>query len=333
MVQKYEIHEITSIKDPDYLPAIKIYIDVTPADVRTDTNEIAKSVDNPLSENGRKMFFFSLHYQRKIVGFAQFAFLPNMKIIFMDYMAIADEYKKNSIFYPFFSMLMLYFNDAGLDYNYFVTEIGAQNNDEFVDHDSAFLRKVLAMENFNIVDGPYFQPCLGYNKTESNINAHLYLKTSAPLNKLSKELFLKLLREILYEHYDSWYKIMLSSSEYEEYHQHIIDEYNRIESSITPKSEIALIDCVSNECKYYSPSCAAPHVSNINTAGYAPQSKSKRSKLPFALMAILATFCVSIFFYKLISYLKIPVNSFSAIYAATTSLAVGFTAYYFNHKN
>ena len=44
MVHKYEIKEITSTKDPDYLPAIKIYIDVTPADVRTDTNEIAKAI-------------------------------------------------------------------------------------------------------------------------------------------------------------------------------------------------------------------------------------------------------------------------------------------------
>ncbi len=333
MVHKYEIKEITSTKDPDYLPAIKIYIDVTPADVRTDTNEIAKAIDDPLAENGRKMFFFSLHYQRKIVGFAQFAFLPKMKIIFMDYMAIADEYKKNSIFYPFFSMLMLYFNDTGLDYSYFITEIGAQNNDKYVDHDSAFLRKVLAMENFSIIDSPYFQPCLGNNKIESNIDAHLYLKTSAPLNKLSKELFLKLLREILYEHYDSWYKIMLSNSEYKEYHQYIVNEYERIESAITLNDKIELIDCVSSECKYYNPLCAAPHISNVNTAGYAPQIKSKASKFPFVLLAILTTFCVSILFYKFISYLKIPVNSFSTIYAATISLAVGFTAYLFNHKN
>lgn len=67
MVHKYEIKEITSTKDPDYLPAIKIYIDVTPADVRTDTNEIAKAIDDPLAENGRKMFFFSLLIKEKLL--------------------------------------------------------------------------------------------------------------------------------------------------------------------------------------------------------------------------------------------------------------------------
>ena len=169
MVQKYEIQPITSSKDSTYLQAIKIYIDIMPADVRTDTNEISKFVDGPLSTNGRKMYFFALKYQGKVIGFAQFAFIPNMKIIFMDYLAIAKEYKKNSIFYPFFSMLMLYFNEQGVNYEYFFTEIGAQNDDTYVDDDSAFLRKVLAMENFNIIDCLYRQPCLGYNKEESNI--------------------------------------------------------------------------------------------------------------------------------------------------------------------
>lgn len=126
---------------------------------------------------------------------------------------------------------------------------------------------------------------------------------------------------------------MLSNSEYKEYHQYIVNEYERIESAITLNDKIELIDCVSSECKYYNPLCAAPHISNVNTAGYAPQIKSKASKFPFVLLAILTTFCVSILFYKFISYLKIPVNSFSTIYAATISLAVGFTAYLFNHKN
>lgn len=181
MNQKYELKPLTSSSDNAYVEAMKVYLRVMPADVKTDTNEIAYSLEHPVAANGRKMFFFALRYQSATIGFAQFAFLPNQKVLFMDYLAISEDYKKNSIFYPFFSMIMIYFNDIGLNYDYFITEIGAQNHDEAVDNDSAFLRKVLAMEDFKIIDAKYKQPCLGIQKQESNIDAHLYLKTSAPL--------------------------------------------------------------------------------------------------------------------------------------------------------
>lgn len=190
MNQKYELKPLTSSSDNAYVEAMKVYLRVMPADVKTDTNEIAYSLEHPVAANGRKMFFFALRYQSATIGFAQFAFLPNQKVLFMDYLAISEDYKKNSIFYPFFSMIMIYFNDIGLNYDYFITEIGAQNHDEAVDNDSAFLRKVLAMEDFKIIDAKYKQPCLGIQKQESNIDAHLYLKTSAPLYMITQEYFL-----------------------------------------------------------------------------------------------------------------------------------------------
>ena len=48
---------------------------------------------------------------------------------------------------------------------------------------------------------------------------------------------------------------------------------------------------------------------------------------------IFVTFLLSILFYKLILYLNISLTSFSAIYAATTTLAIGVTAYYFKSKD
>ena len=330
MNQKYELKPLTSSSDNAYVEAMKVYLRVMPADVKTDTNEIAYSLEHPVAANGRKMFFFALRYQSATIGFAQFAFLPNQKVLFMDYLAISEDYKKNSIFYPFFSMIMIYFNDIGLNYDYFITEIGAQNHDEAVDIDSAFLRKVLAMEDFKIIDAKYKQPCLGIQKQESNIDAHLYLKTSAPLYMITQEFYSTLLREIYYEHYDQWYQDFLTDAEYSQYHNHIDNQYTDILESLQSGQTIKLVDCISCECAYFNASCPAPH---MTTAGYAPQSKRKFPKWPISVLMIFTTFLLSILFYKLILYLNISLTSFSAIYAATTTLAIGVTAYYFKSKD
>jgi len=50
------------------------------------------------------------------------------------------------------------------------------------------------------------------------------------------------------------------------------------------------------------------------------------------MSAILTLIC-SLSFYYLLSYLNISFESFSGIYAATTTLAIGVTAYYFKEKN
>lgn len=330
MNQKYELKALTTSNDPTFSEAMKVYLQVMPADVKTDTNEIAYSLAHPVSPNGRKMFFFALKYQGNTIGFAQFAYLPKHNILFMDYLAIAVDYKKNSIFYPFFGMLMIYFNDIGLNYDFIVTEIGAQNHDELVDEDSAFLRKVLALEDFKIIDAQYKQPYLGIQKRESNIDAHLYLKTSAPLNSVSKEFYSALIQEIYYEHYDQWYLTFLSEEEYSQYHQHIDEQFNQITKLLKGGQSIKLVDCISCECAYYNASCPATH---MTTAGYAPQYKRKFPKWTVSTLMILITFTLSILFYKLILFLNISFTNFSAIYAATTTLAVGVTAYYFKSKD
>ena len=330
MNQKYELRPILSANENVFAESIKIYLQVMPADVKTDTNEIAYFLEHPISPNGRRMFFFALRYQGSTIGFAQFAYLPHQKIIFMDYLALSTDYKKNSIFYPFFSMLMIYFNDIGLNYDYFVTEIGAQNYDKAVDDDSAFLRRVLAMEDFKIIDAPYRQPALGVNKYESNIEAHLYLKTSAPFQTISREFYENIIHEIYYEHYDQWYKDCLTEIDYQVYHSHIENQYAHIVQSLHCGHQIRLIDCISCECSYFSLSCPAPH---ITTAGFAPQRKRKIPKWPVSIMMMIMTFLLSLFFYKLILYLKISFYNFTALYAATTTLAIGVTTYYFKSKD
>ena len=106
--QRYSIKSLTSIKDRDYVEALKIYMKSIPADVRTNTNEIASFVAKPEDSN-RKMYFFALYHQGEVIGYAQFALLKKARILFLDYIAFETNYKINSAFYPFMSIIGMYF--------------------------------------------------------------------------------------------------------------------------------------------------------------------------------------------------------------------------------
>ena len=118
----------------------------------------------------------------------------------IDYFTIKDEYKKNGIFYPLFSIFLLYFNQNNIYYDYIVTEIGHQGSTK-IDGDSAFLQKVLFVEDFLSIKAPYKQPELGLYKEETNIDANLYIRFSDSLSSIPKSTYLLLVKHIYYDHY------------------------------------------------------------------------------------------------------------------------------------
>lgn len=326
--QKYAIKPLTSTKDRDYVDAIKIYIESIPADVRTSTNEIATFVNAP-EDSYRRMYFFALQHQGLVIGYAQFAYLKHEKILFLDYIAFETQYKVNSAFYPFMSIISMYFLDVGIEYNYYITELGLQNSGKSIDIDSLFLRKVLSVEDFLAIAAPYRQPELGINRQETRVDAQLYIKTSSSIQSLQTETYFRIVHTIYFQHYLSWYKKVLNDAEIEQYETELRQEYERIVTQLSEKKEVDLLDSVASRCKYYSGRCQATHE---NTSAPLPQPKKQR-KWPYSLLVLMLTAFISLIFYYLLKYLEITVNEFAGVYAATTALAVGVTAYYFKEKS
>lgn len=325
--QKYAIKLLTSTKDRDYADAIKIYIDSIPADVRTNTNEIATFV-NSQDDAYRRMYFFALQHQDSVIGYAQLAFLKRDKILFLDYIAFKSEYKVNSAFYPFMSIISMFFHDAGIEYDYYLTELGLQNSGNSIDSDSLFLRKVLTVEDFNAIAAPYRQPELGLNRQETCVDAQLYIKTSSSIRSLQIETYLRIVHTIYFQHYLSWYRKVLSNTEIEQYEAALKTHYDQIVNHLSGKSKVQLLDSVASNCMYYSGRCEAMHE---KTSAPLPQPK-RRKKWPFSILALVLTAIVSLLFYYLLKYLHITIDEFAGVYAATTTLAVGVTAYFFKEK-
>lgn len=325
--QKYAIKLLTSTKDRDYIDAIRIYIDAIPADVRTNTNEIATFV-NSQDDTYRRMYFFALQHQGSVIGYAQFAYLKQDKILFLDYIAFRTEYKVNSAFYPFMSIISMFFHDAGIEFDYYVTELGLQNSGNSIDTDSLFLRKVLTVEDFNAVAAPYRQPELGINRQETCVDAQLYIKTSSSIRSLPTETYFRIVHNIYFQHYLSWYKKVLSSTEIEQYEAALKNQYDQIVNQLSGKNRVELLDAVASNCRYYSGRCQATYK---NTSAPLPQPK-RNIKWPFSILALILTALLSLLFYYLLKYLNITMNEFAGVYAATTTLAVGVTAYYFKEK-
>ena len=61
------------------LEAMKVYLRVMPADVKTDTNGIAYSLEHPCCCKWSENVLFALRYQSATIGFCPVCLLPNQK--------------------------------------------------------------------------------------------------------------------------------------------------------------------------------------------------------------------------------------------------------------
>lgn len=329
MEQSYEVKRLTSTKDKLCMPAINIYAQSMSSDVRTSTNEIAVCIDGKIRSRNQ-YFCFALCYQRVVIGYAQAAFISKGKILFIDYFTIKDEYKKNGIFYPLFSIFLLYFSQNNIYYDYIVTEIGHQGSTK-IDGDSAFLQKVLFVEDFLSIKAPYKQPELGLYKEETNIDANLYIRFSDSLSSIPKSTYLLLVKHIYYDHYLAWYQNFLTKDEVDIYKKHLDQTFAAIQQKLTKVDAVNLLDRVSLDCKYFSECCKA---SQISTAGFAPLPvKKKRLRWLSSILVFFAVIAISVFLYHLTRLLHISNEVFSGIFTATTALALGVTTYLFSNKD
>jgi len=62
--------------------------------------------------------------------------LKQTKTLIIDYIILGNEYNRNSIFYPLFSLVQQYFSDNLIDIDYYVMEVSTRSLEENVDKES-----------------------------------------------------------------------------------------------------------------------------------------------------------------------------------------------------
>lgn len=314
----FSIKHFESSEDKDFVNALTIYNNTIPVDTKTSTNEIIFFVDNCNIHPQRQMFFFGLYVNGTLIGFVESGYLRHTKTIIIDYIVLKDEYHLNSIFYPLFSLLQRYFSEALIDYSYIVTEVSTKCPEESVDSESFFSRKMLQMEDFRLIDALYMQPKLGINNEESNFKFQLMIKSIQPLVSIKKTTYLNIVKDIYFEHYNTWYQT-IDKENSEEYKLHIQNQYDMIENSLE-KCEVISLITQNPICEYFNaPDC---HY-NCSTAGFIAENHTNNR--PLLLIGIpiltLGVFVLSLLVFILLQKLKIKTNSFAPIFAAVTTIS------------
>lgn len=229
----YKIKHFTSSNDKDFIKALKIYNDIVPAETKTSTNEITTYVDKKRDEK-RYMYFFGLYFNDEVIGYIESAYLSTTKSLIIDYFILKEQFNYNSVFYPLFSLFQQYFSDNLIDIEYYVAELSVKTLEQNVDKESYYLRKLLQVEDFRLIDFPYPQPKLGSTNYESNFNLRLMIKTTTGINEIQNQTFLSIVNDIYNNHYVAWYKTFMESDAIVEYQKHIDDLIEDIKAKLRP---------------------------------------------------------------------------------------------------
>lgn len=247
MLLQFNVIPASKCSKKDVLTAIDIYCKSVDSGSLTDTNEIMDYIWNPRKniDKKREMFFYILYDQKSnVVGFAEYAYLPNNQVLVLDY--LCTKQRNHMLFYIFYHMVLQEITDIlkkkGLFIRYIITELSLiQKNGKLIDIDSNYFRHLLSNENYKLLKYPYYHPPLLKHEEATEFNIAIKL-LSADTNdfSLNKSQYFSIIEELYISHYLEWFQNV-------DYFKEIIDSLLfRIKNEL-PKKEandgIALIQC------------------------------------------------------------------------------------------
>lgn len=206
----YELLRFRKSTDKDFLDALKIYNSSTPHEQKTNSSEIVFWVDHQTGFDAGELFFFGLKANDVVVGYAELAYIKKERLLIIDYITLEQNYKSNSHFYAFYTLIINYINNESIDYDYITKEILCRFNETHIHKEDVSLYE---LENFKVVNGLYIQPLLERNNAESVKESLIMLYTRAGLCPvLKKETYLHII-EVIYNYYYCWDREFLNDDE------------------------------------------------------------------------------------------------------------------------
>ena len=205
-----------------FIDALDIYRRVVPRSEKTNTNEIIWCLDNPSSFSKSKLFFLGLELNNRIIGYSEIALIKATRYITIDYLVIDEKYKTHSAFYTFLLLIVQYFTNIKLDYDFIGIEL-------LTDDNGMLSKKELSeyeLEGFNVVNTLYIQPCLETNNHDSQHEAILLIYQRNTLNKkISRNTYLDIIHAIYFDYYYEW------DSHFYKNDEEKIESYNKLQES------------------------------------------------------------------------------------------------------
>lgn len=120
---KFSIKKVTKSTDEDYLTALKIYNDTTPSEIKTNTNEITQWLVNKGTNATFNSYYFCLYMNDIVIGLAMLSYIKRQRFIIIEYIALDQKYRANTVFFSYLSLLKEYIRELNLDVAYYINEI------------------------------------------------------------------------------------------------------------------------------------------------------------------------------------------------------------------
>lgn len=232
----YTLRIFQSSDDDKFLDALDVYRRSVPRNEKTNTNEIIWCLDNSTCFKKCKLFFFGLELNNKIIGYSEIALVRAPRYITIDYLVIDEKYKTHSAFYTFLLLIVQYFTNIKLDYDF----IGI----ELLTDDSGMLSKEelseYELEGFHVVNTLYVQPCLELNNYDSQHEAILLIYQRNTSNKkINRNTYLDIVHAIYFDYYFEWDSHFYKSEEEKiKSYSKLKETYDKIKDSLKEESII-----------------------------------------------------------------------------------------------
>ena len=252
MILQYRTALATKCPAKDVVSALAIYSNNVDQSSLTNTNEIKDYIFNHKahSHEPRQMFFHILYDKTNaVIGFAEFAYLPNNQVLVLDYLCTMP--RNHMLFYTFYHMVFDEIVEAlkrkGLYIRFITTELSTsmQQDGQLNDWDSNYFRHLLANEGFILLKYPYYQPALYQGEKPKAFNLAIKVNTNenSRIWNIEKEQVFSIVEELYRSHYLSWYKNYLTGTYYDEHIEELLKRIKTETPSRVESESIMLVRC------------------------------------------------------------------------------------------
>ena len=311
----FSIRRVQRSTDSDFLQGLKVYNESTPYEIKTNTNEMTKWVDEDASLQPFEPMFFVLYFSKKVAGLALMTYIKTKRLVVLEYVSIAEKYRVNTVFFSYVNLLENYLKVNRYDVSYIVNEVSNRHGGTDVDKESRLFTKLLCVEGYSKVNATYLTPPLGIGNHESVFEAFLYMKSGGDVNNIEKQTYVDLIHAIYYDYYLPWYRIVLSDEQYQEYNKSLDECYARIIKEI---SSVSLINIA-------HVSCPVLYQNEIETTHGTPPARTHAKKAITVFMGILLLFIpvILIWLYNyILGKLGIPLSTASSMAGSCISCII-----------
>jgi hypothetical protein len=294
------LRRLQDSRDPDYAEIVKIYVASVGPDIRTNSNQITYWLDRSYREFGDEFIICGFYEGRRIIGFAQMAFLRQHRILFFDYVVLQKGHRSHGEYFQFARMLEEWIVSESLEFDYAVAEVSYESSGQQPSEHSISLVQLFKLIGFGVAQCEYYQPSLGPDNPQSDVRAHLLVASHERLSMLKRETVVHIVRAVYFQHYERWFAPFLADRN--SYRAFLEQRLSDLENRLSNRKEVV----VNGIRLLHSPNLSPP----------APISKrSIPLWRPLFVTLVTGILCIGLFFVQ--SRAQLPWQAIALLFAGT----------------